>query len=132
MQMFYDYKYGELEYRSLEFKHDKIEAKFFQSNAVVNYTDEQTPFTRIIEHKYFELPDVPSTVVSKEFPKTWSQGLEPYYPINNKVNQKRLSLYKHLADAEINVIFGGRLAEYKYYDMHQVIASALIKIMLVE
>lgn len=122
---FYDYRFGELEYRSLDFREERLEVEDFQGNAVVNYTDAETPFTRILEHKHFEFLKTDHTVITREYPKKWHQGLEPYYPINDEINRKRYAQYKDLAENEKNVIFGGRLAEYQYYDMHQVIAAAL-------
>jgi len=122
---YYDFIFGKLEYRSLEFKTKTIDSKDFQGNAVVNYTDLETEYTRIIEHKHFEFGDQLKTVVTEEYPRT--EG-EPYYPINNEVNNIRYSEYKKLMALEENVIFGGRLADYKYYDMHQVVASALKRV----
>lgn len=122
---YYNYEFGQLEYRSLEFKMEVIEIENFQGNAVVNYTDIETPFTRIIEHKHFEFGNQLKTIISKEFSKEYTKGDEPYYPINNDRNNQIFLQYKAKADQEKNIYFGGRLAEYKYYDMHQVIASAL-------
>lgn len=122
---YYEYRFGKLEYRSLNFEHEILQMNNFQGNAVVNYTDDKTPFTRIIEHKHFEFGKQPKTVITKEFPVEWSEGREPYYPINDERNNQIYREYKKLATKERDVIFGGRLAEYKYYDMHQVIASAL-------
>jgi UDP-galactopyranose mutase len=122
---YYDFIFGKLEYRSLEFKTKTINSKDFQGNAVVNYTDLETEYTRIIEHKHFEFGDQLKTVVTEEYPRT--EG-EPYYPINNEANNIRYSEYKKLMALEENVIFGGRLADYKYYDMHQVVASALKRV----
>ncbi|MDC6367450.1 MULTISPECIES: UDP-galactopyranose mutase [Flavobacteriaceae] len=124
---YFDYRFGRLEYRSLDFKNKILMQQNYQGNAVVNYTDAETPFTRIIEHKHFEFGQQKKTVITKEYPMEWQSDKEPYYPINNDKNQKLYNSYKKLADKEKNVIFGGRLAEYKYYDMHQVIASALTK-----
>lgn len=124
---FFDYKFGKLEYRSLEFKHEVLNVENYQGNAVVNYTDSQTPYTRIIEHKHFEFGNQKNTIITKEYPKEWKPGDEPYYPINDEKNLNIYSKYKEIASNMDNVIFGGRLAEYKYYDMHQVIASALKK-----
>lgn len=101
----------------------------YQGVAVVNYTDRETPFTRIIEHKHFEYGTGEKTVITREYPVTWQEGMEPYYPVNNEANQELFAKYKELADKEENVLFGGRLAEYKYYDMDKVIESAF---MLVE
>ncbi|MGG8496009.1 UDP-galactopyranose mutase [Tenacibaculum sp. TC6] len=124
---YFDYQHGELEYRTLNFEHDILEVKNFQGNAVVNYTDKNTPYTRIIEHKHFEFGKQDITVVTKEYPSESRRGNEPYYPINDVKNSRTYKKYEKLAAKEPNVIFGGRLAEYKYYDMHQVIASALAK-----
>ena len=122
---FYDYKFGTLEYRSLKFEHETLEEENYQGNAVVNYTEYDIPYTRIIEHKHFEYGNQPKTVITREYPATWNKGDEPYYPINNDENNELYAKYKELADKEENVIFGGRLAEYKYYDMHNVIEKAL-------
>lgn len=124
---FYDFRFGHLEYRSLRFEHNHLEQPNFQGNAVVNYTEREVPFTRIIEHKHFEFGQQPTTVITKEYPGEWQPGEEPYYPINDDKNMQLLKQYQELAHAETNVIFGGRLAEYRYYDMHQVIAAALTK-----
>ena len=126
---FFNYKYGQLEYRSLKFEDTLIETENYQGNAVVNYTDRSVPYTRIIEHKHFQFGKQPVTIITKEYPITDStKSAEPYYPINNEKNQKILKKYKDLAQVENSVIFGGRLAEYRYYDMHQVIGSALKKV----
>ena len=123
---YYDYRYGHLQYRTVSFETELLEGvSNYQGNAVVNYTDSETPFTRIIEHKHFEFGNQPDTVISKEFSKEWQPGDEPYYPVNDDRNSELYAKYKTLADAEKNVIFGGRLAEYKYYDMHKVIESAM-------
>lgn len=128
---FYDYKLGTLEYRSVRFETELLEVPNFQGNAAVNYTDEKTPWTRIIEHKWFEFgkdadgQDLPKTVISKEFSSEWKPGDEPYYPVNDEKNGRLYEDYRKLADKETKVIFGGRLGEYKYYDMDAVIASAL-------
>lgn len=124
---FYDYKYGNLEYRSLRFENTLLDSENFQGNAVVNYNDANIPYTRIIEHKHFEFGKQKHTVITKEFPEEWTVKKEAYYPINNDENQKKYQAYKTLSLQESNTIFGGRLAEYKYYDMHQIIASALQK-----
>ncbi|NFN94098.1 UDP-galactopyranose mutase [Clostridium botulinum] len=123
---FYDYKFGELEYRSLDFEHELLEEENHQGNAVVNYTEYEVPYTRIIEHKHFEFGTQPKTVITKEYPCKWNKGDEPYYPINNERNNQLYNQYKKLANKENNIIFGGRLAEYKYYDMDDVIEKALI------
>ncbi|MEX2784911.1 UDP-galactopyranose mutase [Streptococcus sp. H49] len=125
IDQFFDYQLGELEYRSLQFETEVLDKENYQGNAVVNYTDAQTPYTRIIEHKHFEFGTQSKTVITKEFPKTWKQGDEPYYPVNNERNNRLYKAYKALADKEQQVIFGGRLGQYRYYDMHQVIAAAL-------
>jgi len=122
---FYNYQFGNLEYRSLEFKHEVKDTENYQGNAVVNYTEAEVPFTRIIEHKHFEFGTQSKTIITKEYSKEWKAGDEPYYPINDERNELIYLKYKNIADQEKNVIFGGRLAEYKYYDMHQVINSSL-------
>ncbi len=122
---FYNYKFGTLEYRSLRFEHELLEMENYQGNAVVNYTEYEIPYTRIIEHKHFEYGTSEKTVITKEYPATWKKGDEPYYPVNNEKNNEIYKKYRELADKENNVIFGGRLAEYKYYDMHHVIENAL-------
>ena len=122
---FYDYKFGTLEYRSLRFEHEILNENNYQGNAVVNYTEYDIPYTRIIEHKHFEYGTQPKTVITREYPATWNKGDEPYYPINDDKNNALYSKYKELADKEENIIFGGRLAQYKYYDMHHVIEQAL-------
>ncbi|MDB5252005.1 MAG: UDP-galactopyranose mutase [Flaviaesturariibacter sp.] len=124
---YYNYKFGELEYRSLRFEHKQLEIENYQGNAVVNYTEAHIPYTRIIEHKHFEFGTQPHTVITYEYPATWEKGMEPYYPMNDEKNTKRFKQYSELSEGEANVIFGGRLAEYRYYDMHQVIGSALVK-----
>lgn len=122
---FYNYQFGVLEYRSLTFENEKHGTDNYQGNAVVNYTDRETPYTRVIEHKHFEFGTQENTIITKEYPKEWKKGDEPYYPVNNDKNNIIYKKYKELADQEQNVIFGGRLATYKYYDMHQIIGSAL-------
>lgn len=122
---YFEYIYGPLTYRSLRFEHQLIETDNFQGNAVINYTEPQIPYTRIIEHKHFENSSSSVTVVTKEYPCDWGAGKEAYYPINNDLNDSLYKKYRLLAKNEKNVIFGGRLAEYKYYDMHNVISSAL-------
>lgn len=122
---FYDYCYGELEYRSLRFETEILDTDNYQGNAVVNYTEYEIPYTRIIEHKHFEFGTQEKTVITREYPATWKKGDEPYYPMNDDKNNELFSKYKALADKETNVIFGGRLGEYKYYDMHNVVARAL-------
>ena len=128
---YFDYRLGTLEYRSVRFETEVLDKPNFQGNAAVNYTDRETPWTRIIEHKWFEFGkdeegnDLPKTVISREYSSEWKAGDEPYYPVNDEKNGALYSRYKELAAAEKNVIFGGRLGEYKYYDMDQVIAAAL-------
>ncbi|HEM4882951.1 TPA: UDP-galactopyranose mutase, partial [Streptococcus suis] len=122
---FFDYQLGELEYRSLRFETEVLDIENYQGNAVVNYTDSETPFTRIIEHKHFEFGTQPKTIITREYSKTWKRGDEPYYPVNNDRNNKLYTAYKRLAEQQENVIFGGRLGHYRYYDMHQVIGAAL-------
>ena len=122
---FFDYKLGELEYRSLRFENETLDMENYQGNAVVNYTDTETPYTRIIEHKHFEFGNQAKTIITKEHSKTWEKGDEPYYPVNNDRDNHLYKSYKKLADEQGNVIFGGRLGHYRYYDMHQVIGAAL-------
>jgi UDP-galactopyranose mutase len=122
---FYDYRFGELEYRSLRFETEVLDTDNYQGNAVVNYTEYEVPYTRIIEHKHFEFGTQEKTVITREYPAKWNKGDEPYYPMNDEKNNALFLKYKELADAEDKVIFGGRLGEYKYYDMHHVIARAL-------
>lgn len=129
---FYNYKYGYLEYRSLRFENQMIETPNFQGVAVVNYTDETSPYNRIIEHKHFEFGKQPHTIVTKEYPEKWAPGKESYYPVNDIANNQIAKIYQHLTALETNVFFGGRLAEYKYYDMHQVIASALKQVKILK
>ena len=122
---FYNYQFGTLEYRSLKFEHEILDEENYQGNAVVNYTEYEIPYTRIIEHKHFEYGTQPKTVITKEYPATWNKGNEPYYPINDEKNNEIYEKYRQLAEQEKSVIFGGRLAQYKYYDMHHVIEQAL-------
>jgi UDP-galactopyranose mutase len=122
---FYDFQYGELEYRSLHFETEILDVANFQGNAVVNYTEKEIPYTRIIEHKHFEFGTQEKTIVTKEYPHEFSKDKESYYPINDEKNQKLFEKYKLLSQNDKDVIFGGRLAEYKYYDMHNVIEKAL-------
>ncbi|MBR5306469.1 MAG: UDP-galactopyranose mutase [Oscillospiraceae bacterium] len=122
---YFDYKLGTLQYRSVRFETELLDMENYQGNAVVNYTDYETPYTRIIEHKHFEFGTQPKTVISREYSAEWQQGDEPYYPVNNDQNNGLYAQYKELADKEENVIFGGRLGEYKYYDMDKVIEVAL-------
>ena len=128
---YFDYALGNLEYRSVRFENEILDIPNFQGNAAVNYTDRETPWTRIIEHKWFEFGkdengnDLPKTIISKEYSSEWKPGDEPYYPVNDKKNGELYQKYKALAEKEENIIFGGHLGEYKYYDMDAVIASAL-------
>ncbi len=131
---YFNYSLGYLEYRSVRFENETLDMLNFQGNAVVNYTDEETKWTRIIEHKWFEFgkdesgQDIPKTVISREYSSEWRPGDEPYYPVNDKKNIELYKNYKEMADNESNVIFGGRLGEYKYYDMDQVIDAALRRV----
>ncbi|MCR5236570.1 MAG: UDP-galactopyranose mutase [Lachnospiraceae bacterium] len=135
---YFDYRLGYLEYRSVRFEEEILDMPNYQGNAVVNFTDTDTPWTRIIEHKWFEFgkdengADLPKTVISKEFSSEWNPGDEPYYPVNDSRNSEMYQKYRGLADKETNVIFGGRLGEYKYYDMDQVIARALETVRVLE
>ena len=124
---FFNYAAGKLNYRSLKFENETLETDNFQGNAVVNYTSHEVPFTRIIEHKHFEFGTQEKTIITREYPQDWNENLEPYYPVNDEVNNSIYNEYKKKADGLENVIFGGRLAEYKYYDMHQIVGSALAK-----
>lgn len=125
IDQFYDYKLGVLEYRSVRFETEELEMENYQGNAVVNYTEREVPYTRIIEHKHFEFGKQPTTIISREYSSEWKKGDEPYYPVNNDKNNELYQQYKELADKENKVIFGGRLGGYKYYDMDKVIAAAL-------
>lgn len=120
---FYNYEYGTLEYRSLKFEHEILECENYQGVAVVNYTEREIPYTRVIEHKHFEYGTQEKTVITKEYPADWKIGDEPYYPINDEKNTELFEKYKELASKEKNIVFGGRLGNYKYYDMHQVIEA---------
>ena len=127
---FYDYRFGKLDYRTVRFEQEVLDTPNFQGNAVVNYTEASVPFTRIIEHKHFELfgqqvYDLPKTVISREYSEEWQQGKDPYYPVNDDRNNQLYARYRQLADQEKNVIFGGRLAEYKYYDMAPIVEKVL-------
>ena len=127
---YYDYRFGKLEYRTVRFETETLDSPNWQGNAVVNYTSADIPFTRIIEHKHFEtfgnaVYDNPLTVISREYSTEWTDGMEPFYPVNDARNQEVYAKYKELADHEVNVIFGGRLAEYKYYDMAPIISQVL-------
>ena len=127
---YFDYCYGELEYRSLRFETEELDMENYQGNAVVNYTEYEVPYTRIIEHKHFEFGCQngeynPKTIITREYPATWKKGDEPYYPMNDEKNNALYTKYKELASKEEKVIFGGRLGMYKYFDMHNVVAEAL-------
>ena len=127
---FYGYRYGKLEYRTVRFEEEVIDTPNYQGNAVINYTEREVPYTRVIEHKHFEMfgaevENCPKTVISKEYSTEWKDGMEPYYPVNDEKNTALYLKYKELADQEENVIFGGRLAEYKYYDMAPIIERVL-------
>ncbi|HEY8424369.1 MAG TPA: UDP-galactopyranose mutase [Clostridia bacterium] len=122
---FFDYCYGELEYRSLRFETSILDTDNYQGNAVVNYTEREIPYTRIIEHKHFEFGTQPKTVITKEYPAQWTKGQEAYYPVNDEKNNALYEKYKQLTQSQSKVIFGGRLGLYKYLDMHQVIRLAL-------
>ena len=125
LDKYFEYKLGVLEYRSVRFEHERLDTDNYQGNAVVNYTEREVPYTRIIEHKHFEFGTQPTTVISKEYPSEWKLGDEPYYPVNDKKNEELANGYRELAAKEENVIFGGRLGEYRYYDMDKVIEAAL-------
>lgn len=125
---YFEYRLGPLEYRSVRFETEVLDIPNFQGNAAVNYTDSETPWTRIIEHKWFEFGTQPKTVISREYSSEWHVGDEPYYPVNDDRNSTLYQEYQQLAEREKNVIFGGRLGEYKYYDMDAVIAAALEKV----
>lgn len=122
---YFDYKLGKLQYRSVRFETEELDMEDYQGNAVVNYTSWDQPFTRIIEHKHFEFGKQPTTIISKEYSAEWKPGMEPYYPVNDAENGALYAKYKELADAQGNVIFGGRLGQYRYYDMDKVIRAAL-------
>lgn len=128
IDQYYDYQFGKLQYRSLRFDQQTLDMENYQGSALVNYTEREIPFTRIIEHKHFEFGTQPKTVITHEFPAEWNESNEPFYPINDQLNNETYKKYKELADQETKVIFGGRLAEYRYYDMHQIIGSALKKV----
>lgn len=130
IDQYYDYRYGQLEYRTVRFEQETIDTPNYQGNAVINYTERSIPYTRIIEHKHFEMfgdkvYDCPVTVISREYSTEWQPGMEPYYPVNDRRNSEIYARYKAMADRERRVIFGGRLAEYRYYDMAPVIRSAM-------
>ena len=125
IDQYYNYQLGTLEYRSLKFEEEIIDCENYQGNAVVNYNEYEIPYTRIIEHKHFEYGKQPKTVITREYPSIWEKGDEPYYPMNDEKNNELYKKYKALAENEKNIIFGGRLGMYKYFDMHNVIAEAL-------
>ena len=125
IDQFFEYRYGVLKYRSLKFENEMHETDNYQGNAVVNYCEREIPYTRIIEHKHFEFGKQPKTVITKEYPEEWKEGDEPYYPVNDEKNNGIFRKYKELAKNEKNVIFGGRLADYKYYDMWNIIEKVL-------
>lgn len=125
---FYGFRFGILEYRSLKFETEVLDTPNFQGNAVVNYTEAEIPYTRIIEHKHFEFGEQPKTVITREYSTEWQQNDIPYYPVNDEKNNLLFMKYKELADSETRYIFGGRLAEYKYYDMHNIVASVLDRV----
>jgi UDP-galactopyranose mutase len=122
---YFGFSLGRLEYRTVSFETETLDTDNYQGCAVVNYTEAEIPFTRIIEHKHFEFTASEKTVISREYPTEWTPALEPYYPVNNERNTALYEAYRALAEAETNVIFGGRLGEYRYYDMDKVIAAAL-------
>ena len=124
---YFNYRFGALAYRSLRFEHEHLNLPNFQGNAVINYTSGDVPYTRIIEHKHFEFGTQPTTIITREYPAEWKPGMEQYYPVNDEENNNRFNSYRQLSLLETDTIFGGRLAEYKYYDMHQVIGSAMAK-----
>ena len=127
---YFDYRLGKLQWRTVRFAHERLDTANYQGNAVVNYTSAEEPFTRIIEHKHFEhfgdeVYRLPFTVISREYPMEWESGMEPYYPVNDEANNRLAADYAQLAEAETNVSFGGRLAEYRYYDMAPIIEKAM-------
>ena len=122
---YFEYCFGKLEYRTVRFETEVLDTDNYQGVAVVNYTDRETPYTRVIEHKHFEFGTQPKTVISKEYSTDWKEGMEPYYPVNNEKNQMLYQKYREKAQQQEKVFFGGRLGEYKYYDMDKVIASAM-------
>jgi UDP-galactopyranose mutase len=124
---FYNYRYGKLEYRSLKFEHENMSINDFQGNAVINYTDESVPFTRIVEHKHFDKSDASGTIVTREFPANFEETNEPFYPINTEKNTSMYNKYRELSKLDNKFIFGGRLAQYQYLDMHQIIGASMNK-----
>lgn len=125
LDQYFDYRYGVLKYRCVCFETERQDVENYQGNAVVNYTEREVPYTRIIEHKHFEFGTMPYTIISREYPSEWKPGMEPYYPVNDAENEKTAENYRRLAMQEKNVIFGGRLGDYRYYDMDKVVAKAL-------
>ncbi|MFI3327750.1 MAG: UDP-galactopyranose mutase [Rikenellaceae bacterium] len=129
IDQYFDYCYGKLEYRTLRFEHERIDVANYQGNAVVNYTEREIPYTRIIEHKHFseelEVAQLPHTIVTREYPSEWVDGSEPYYPVNDAKNQELYERYSELAQSVPNVLFGGRLGQYKYFDMHHIVEQVL-------
>ena len=125
IDQFYAYQFGELEYRSLRFETEILEEENYQGNAVVNYTDYEVPYTRVIEHKHFEFLQGGKTVITREYPDTWTKEKEPYYPVNDEKNNQLYQTYRNRAKQDQNIIFGGRLGQYQYYDMDKVILEAL-------
>ena len=125
IDVYFEYCFGKLEYRTVRFETEVLDTDNYQGVAVVNYTDRETPYTRVIEHKHFEFGTQPKTVISKEYSTDWKEGMEPYYPVNNEKNQMLYQKYREKAQQQEKVFFGGRLGEYKYYDMDKVIASAM-------
>ena len=122
---YFEYCFGKLEYRTVRFETEVLDTDNYQGVAVVNYTDRETPYTRVIEHKHFEFGTQPKTVISKEYSTDWKEGMEPYYPVNNEKNQMLYQKYREKAQQQEKVFFGGRLGEYKYFDLDKVIASAM-------
>jgi UDP-galactopyranose mutase len=125
IDQYFDYQFGPLSYRSVRFETEELEMENYQGNAVVNYTAADVPYTRIIEHKHFNYGTQPTTIISREYSSEWKPGVEPYYPVNNEENNALYEKYKALAEKEENVVFGGRLGQYKYYNMDQIVAEAL-------
>ena len=129
---YFDYRLGTLQYRSVRFETEVLDCDNYQGNAVVNYTEKEVPYTRIIEHKHFEFGKQEKTVISREYSSEWKVGMEPYYPVNDERNNQLFMEYQKLAEEEKNVIFGGRLGSYKYYDMDKVVEAALEKFAEIE
>lgn len=128
LDQYFEYEYGVLSYRTVRFETEVLDTDNYQGNAVVNYTEREVPYTRIIEHKHFEFGTSPKTVISREYPTEWKMGMEPYYPINDKENEELAGKYRRRAEEEKGVIFGGRLGNYQYYDMDKVVRAALDKV----